>query len=289
MKAKAFVFTAISLAILLSFGFQAQARTYLGVATAPVNPEVADHLKLDKGVGLTVVEVDPDSAASGKLETYDILYKFDDQILVSPRQLAVLVRSKSPGDKVEIALYRSGENMTKEIELGKAKDIPEQARQLLRIPQQRGLRHPGRKFRPMKPGVPQGLDDNFMENLQRKFQKRMQTFRNSFGDMDALLEELRDKMKSGGQKGSNIISEQHHSVDITRVENGMEFHYTRQDGDQHLEVIDKNGDILFDGPINTEEQMEDIPKEAKEFLDSIDTKVEYEPEEETQLIPSDAI
>ena len=70
---------------------------YLGVATTPVDPMLARHLRLRPGVGLLVQMVDEDSAAAGKVEAEDILTELDGQILVNPEQLSTLVRLQKRG------------------------------------------------------------------------------------------------------------------------------------------------------------------------------------------------
>ena len=288
MRKLAYIGLALVIAMAIATVTQVQARTYLGVATVPTNPEVGDHLKLQDGVGLTVVQVDPDSAAGDVLQAKDIITKLDDQILIDPRQLAILLRNRKPGDKVKLEIYRHGEKMLEEMELGKAKDLPEmQARRNWRPGP---FAPPARQFHQMPPPASQEPDRNdFMEEFQQDLQERFETFRESFGDMDAMLERLREEMQSGGRQGSRIQGEQHSSVNITQIINGRRYNYTREGKDQHLEVIDKKGNVVFDGPINTEEELDKVPQDAVKFLDSIDIDVEYEPAEEVELIPSDAI
>ena len=94
----------------LCFAVRAQSDIagYLGVSTAPVDTITAEQLGLTPGIGLTVTAVDPDSSAATILEPYDILERFEDQLLVSNQQLDVLTRDRSPGDKVRIRLFRGG-------------------------------------------------------------------------------------------------------------------------------------------------------------------------------------
>lgn len=294
MKKRAYtsLFTTFAvMASLLLCGSQAQAKTYLGVATAPANPEVANHLKLDAHVGLTVLHVDQDSAAAGEIEEGDILFKLDDQILIEPRQLAVLIRNHEPGDEVELTLYRRGNKIEKKITLKEA-DEPAQRKQRAPTPGRRfysPYRHPpAQRQQPPHPGM-RADEDSSVDKLQRELEEKMNNFRDNFGNVDEMLDQLRQKMDSGFSDGTNVVQEAHHAIDITKVVNGRKFNYTRRDGDQHLEVADKDGDVIFDGPINTEEQREDLPEDAVEFLNSIDTETEYEPKEKTELIPSNAI
>jgi hypothetical protein len=93
--------------------------TYLGVTTSAVDEALAAQLGLPKGVGLIVNYVAPASpAADAGLQRHDVLHKLGDQLLVNTPQLAVLVRLRKPGDKVNLALFRGGKQQTVEAQLG---------------------------------------------------------------------------------------------------------------------------------------------------------------------------
>lgn len=84
--------------------------TYLGVAVSSATPALRAQLGLPAETGLVVDEVMSDSPAQkGGVQQYDVLQKLDDQILVDPNQLAVLVRMHKPGDSVELSLIRHGQ------------------------------------------------------------------------------------------------------------------------------------------------------------------------------------
>lgn len=81
--------------------------TYLGVATSPAAETLVEQLGLPAGTGLVVDFVDPGSpAAKAGLRKHDLLVKLADQILVNQPQMAVLVRTYKPGDKVVLTLMR---------------------------------------------------------------------------------------------------------------------------------------------------------------------------------------
>src|SRR4051794_40813857 len=95
------------------FGGQLTKAPYLGVSTSAVPGALRQHLGLAEGVGLVVDFVEPDSPAQkAGLKQYDILTKFDDQILVNAQQLAVVVRTHKGGEEVKLALIRGGKEQT---------------------------------------------------------------------------------------------------------------------------------------------------------------------------------
>jgi membrane-associated protease RseP (regulator of RpoE activity) len=66
-------------------------------------------LRLPEGFGLVVDFVEPGSpAAAAGLEPYDVLTRLDDQRLVNPQQLAVLVRTFDADAQVTLTVVREG-------------------------------------------------------------------------------------------------------------------------------------------------------------------------------------
>lgn len=82
---------------------------YLGVHVELVAPALRAQLDLPDGVGLVVSYVEPGSPADqAGLQQHDVLNKLDEQLLVSPYQLKVLIRTHAPGDAVKLTALRKG-------------------------------------------------------------------------------------------------------------------------------------------------------------------------------------
>jgi len=83
---------------------------YLGLSCSPVSPSLRSQLKLENGVGLVVDFVEKGSPAEAAgFKQYDVLRKLDDQILIDPHQLAVLVRMHKPADQIKFDCVREGQ------------------------------------------------------------------------------------------------------------------------------------------------------------------------------------
>lgn len=81
--------------------------TFMGVAVTQASAELSNHLPLVKGTGLIVQNVSKDSPAQkAGIQENDILTKLDDQILIHPVQLSVLIAGKKEGDTVKVSLLR---------------------------------------------------------------------------------------------------------------------------------------------------------------------------------------
>ena len=97
--------------------------TYVGVNAAEVPEVVGKHLPIPKGMGLVVTEVVKGSPAEkGGIVKDDILLKFDDQLLATQEQLRKLVRSKSSGDRVRLALMHGGQETSLEVVLAEREE-----------------------------------------------------------------------------------------------------------------------------------------------------------------------
>jgi hypothetical protein len=87
--------------------------SYLGVSASPPPPVLRKQLGLHEGMGLVVDLVVPESpAAKAGLQQFDVLQKLDDQLIVNPEQLAVLVRSHKPGEEVKLGIIHEGKSAT---------------------------------------------------------------------------------------------------------------------------------------------------------------------------------
>lgn len=95
--------------------------TYLGAAVIGATNALRAQLQIPRGMGVTVVNVLPGSpAAQAGIKNGDVLVKLDDQLLVNPAQMVVLVRNKAPGNQIQIAGFHEGKSTTFEVTLGAA-------------------------------------------------------------------------------------------------------------------------------------------------------------------------
>ena len=81
----------------------------LGVVTGPVSEQVRAHVELPEGMGLIVEGIDPTGpAARAGLRRFDILRKFQDQMLCSPDQLTALAKAAGKGNEVTLTVIHAG-------------------------------------------------------------------------------------------------------------------------------------------------------------------------------------
>lgn len=82
---------------------------YLGLVTGPVAEQLRAQLAIPEGIGLVVEAVAKDGPAGrGGVKKFDILRKFDDQIVCTAEQLSALVKSAGKGKEVALTVTRGG-------------------------------------------------------------------------------------------------------------------------------------------------------------------------------------
>lgn len=211
---------------------------YLGVATENVEPAVARHLKLRPGEGLTIVQIDPKSAAAGVLKEDDVLKEIESQWLVNPEQLSSVVRLFKPGESVTLQFIREGDLKKATVKLGEREDPGPAAPRAHRWDVQQD--DPWQMMRRWQQMQPPGFRDQ-PESDDRDVQPR-------------------DEDRTGKDAQIDISS----SSSVT--ENGRTATLTNKNGRKHL-TVKKDGKTVFDGPVNNDEQIKALEPEIRELYD----------------------
>lgn len=238
-----------------SEGGTSEPRAMLGVATAAVSPSLRDYLGLDPGFGIQIHDVVPDSpAAQSGLKEQDILTRLDDQLLISPEHLALLINARSPGDTVVFHLIRKGEKKRIEAVLG-ALDPDLIRAAVLSGPLPEAGENPS-------------LRDRGWEDEMRKQQEIWEGWiRNRIdhgpapGSSDGRSHREANRDGAGfpirvfGKEGIVTIDNPRGSV--TLVTEG---------GESEITIRDPDGEILHEGVYDPEKGVEALPEEARELL-----------------------
>lgn len=86
-------------------------KAYLGVFTKPTSSLLTEHLNIEKGQGLTVIHVNPNSPAEkAGLKKNDIILKAGGINVNTPSKLQEVVLGKQSGDKINIDIMRKGQH-----------------------------------------------------------------------------------------------------------------------------------------------------------------------------------
>jgi serine protease Do len=94
-------------------------RGWLGVQIQPVTEDIAESLGLDAAQGAIVADVTPDSPAlKAGIKTGDTILELNGERVADPRDLARKVAMISPGQAVELSVYRGGKRENVSVDLG---------------------------------------------------------------------------------------------------------------------------------------------------------------------------
>jgi hypothetical protein len=217
--------------------------TFLGIEAMPVDPALSKQLNLPKDTGLVVRTVIPDSPAVGLIEAYDILTKFEDQLLIEPRQLAVLVRARKVGDEVTITLVRSGKEQTAKVKLGQH-EVPKFSERPDRIERREilGFDERGPFNAQGMPPMPREEADRMLELIQMERQPTHMSV---------------TQHREDGTARTTIVNFGHSNIVYSDDDGVLELKI--DDGNRALTAKDKEGKVIFSGPINTAEQKKGVP------------------------------
>ncbi|HOB98986.1 MAG TPA: PDZ domain-containing protein [Verrucomicrobiota bacterium] len=245
--------------------FQAPGKpsAYLGVELGPVEPALATQLGLeDAGGALVNMVVDDSPAARAGLKQHDIIAKLDGKTVRDSADLSVRIGKQKKGDKVTLTVIRGGKPIEIEATLSeKAADDPARLQKLLQeyriVPRIRTLRT--------------GPDRN--EIVVRL---------DSEGEGDASHVERRvivGPANAGATAESTIVTPGHSTasqvsveqkVIVMKTDGGISTVLEEKDGHRHVTVKDADGKVVFDGPVNSDEDRQKLPAEAREPLDRIE-------------------
>ncbi|QOV88361.1 PDZ domain-containing protein [Humisphaera borealis] len=213
---------------------------YLGVSTSTASKALRHQVELPNGVGLVVDTVAPDSpAAAAGLKQHDLLHKLNDQLLVNPQQLAVLVRTQKAGDSIKLTVIRAGKPVELTAKLIE-RDLP--------------------PLDELRLGVePRILEDRLMNWNQGGQPGQQPPFINVFPRPDGPRPDGQAMPFPLLNQSGTVAWDDGTVSMVIRMENGK----------QTLVAKDKEGKELFNGPIDTEEQRSKLPPEVRDRMKNV--------------------
>ena len=239
--------------------------TFLGIDASLVTATLTAQLSLPEGAGLVVNHVVPDSPAATTLKPHDILLKLDDQLLVEPRQLSVLVRNHKEGDEVTLTLIRAGKQMTAKVKLAKH-DLPKLGMESNHaIPGMGGSGAPAFAFS-------SGLE-NFESMEGREETDRVLSLIDS--GMVPGVKQMNVVRRSGpGDRNINVTVNTGNSHVALDDEKGS-LELTIADGKKLLVAKTPKGEQVFSGPVTTPEERKTLPDDIRTRLEKLEDTTQF--------------
>jgi len=239
--------------------------TYLGIETAPVSRTLSAQLGLPRDTGLVVHNVLDKSPAAELLKEDDVLTRFEDQLLVNPQQLGVLVRGKKEGDEVKLTVIRGGKELTVKVKLA-VREVPKLAEGFFF-----NNGGPGAgEWQGFLPGGPGSALERLHQLPGMGLDEARDVLRMIGREREhgALLAGPGVHIFSRKGKGSTILDLPKSNISYADDDGAIEIKST--DGQRSLTVKNAKGEATFTGPISTEEERNQLPAEVKKRLEVLD-------------------
>jgi len=269
----------------------AQSVPYVGLVLVPTTPEARAQLKLADGVGLTVMDVAPESPAEeAGLQRHDVVHKLDDQIIVNPQQMGTLIRMHGTGAKVTLSVYRAGQTVKVPIEIGSTqrRDAAQAVRHQIRFAPG------GVQVVPLDEQGGMMVADEEIEARARQIEAQLERIREEMqrhqglgNDARQRIEQLLEQAQEARQGQGNVPR-----AGVTRAmriadgEHVIEIRQTNDD--KTLKVSDPDGNVIFDGPINTDEQRAAVPADVLEKVEKLEKRANVRIQINRQAAPAPA-
>lgn len=234
---------------------------YLGVVTEPLADQLRAHLDLPEGVGLVVEAVAADGPAgrAGVLR-FDVLRRFDDQIICSADQLAVLVRAAGKGSRVKLTLIRRGKEQVVDVvvddrEVAGGEPAPGPFAGLPGLP----LNLDGLFDAPLPGGAP-GFGEDIRLQVQRQVQEAIE--RAQAGGFGADAAARVPWIQSGVSQKVAVVADGRGTVEIRET-----------DGRRTVTVKDRDGRPLHAGPLDTDGDRERVPEAFRDMVREVEGRL----------------
>jgi S1-C subfamily serine protease len=99
--------------------------SFLGIALRALTPQLAEQYGIGTEAGVLVIQVEPGSPADDAgIRAGDVITGIDGEPVDEPGDLLAQLRTRDPGDRVQLRILRNGEEQTVEVELGAAPPVP---------------------------------------------------------------------------------------------------------------------------------------------------------------------
>jgi S1-C subfamily serine protease len=98
---------------------------FLGITPAELTPQLTEQYGIDAESGVLVLEVVPGSPAEeAGISPSDVIVAVDDEEVAEPGDLLAELRTRDPGDTIDLTVLRGGDQQSVDVELGQARQVP---------------------------------------------------------------------------------------------------------------------------------------------------------------------
>jgi hypothetical protein len=236
--------------------------TFLGVETSNVPRVLSEQMGLPRGFGVVVDYVVPESAAAAAgVQRSDIIRMLNDQQIVNPDQLGTLIRSFPDGANITLTILRKGQEVKANVKLAKK--------------ERSAARGPFGAEREWKWDDLGKMDFDFDV-------PDMATVREAVARAKAEAMRAGDEARRAAQRLRVVTTTDGGKTKSTRIDLGKatitfsdekgELKMETVNGKKMLSAKDAQGNVLFNGPIDTEEQRSQLPPEVRKRFEKLENQ-----------------
>ena len=252
--------------------------TFLGVETSDVPRVLSEQMGLPRGFGVVVDYVVPESpAAAAGVQQSDIIRMLNDQIILEPGQLGKLVRSFADGASVNLTLLRKGKEVKATVKL-KKRD-PEKDRGPFGFEQQWNFDDLGKMNFDFK--APD------MTAVREAVVRAKEQARRASEDARRAVRKWRVVTTDDGTTKATRFDLENAKISFS--DDDGELKIESVNGKKTLMAKDPQGKVLFNGPIDTDEQRAKVPANVRERFEKLESQdlPEIPPAPEAPRAPDD--
>ena len=235
---------------------------YLGLVTGPVAEQVRAQLAIPDGIGLAVEAVAKDGPAGrGGVQRFDILRKFDDQLVCTAEQLSALVKAAGKGKEVALTVTRGGkEEVVKVLIDDRQVAMGGPAAPAAGVAGVLPLDLGGLLGEALPEGLP-GIGDDVRLQIQRQVQEALdQAGAGGFGgNAQARVLQI---YPGGGSQKVVVNSDERGTVEIRET-----------DGKRTVTVKDPTGKEVHSGPLDTDADREQVPEAFRGMVGEVEGRL----------------
>lgn len=232
---------------------------FIGLVCAEVPEMLATHLGLEPAQGIVVSALQPESPADkAGIKTHDVILRIADQEVRNQEDVARIVTGHNPGDVVQVDLFQKGQKQQIKVTL------EERPRELMAAGRPRVMALEGLPAEQEKK-IRELIEKNLLEMelpLQRDALGAEDVLRQMREQMGRVLDENMRNAEPGGVKiqgGATIrMMDENGSVEVKT-----------SDGGKEVTIRDKNNEIVWTGPWDTEQDKAAAPADIRNRIERL--------------------
>lgn len=235
---------------------------WLGVFSQQVDVALAAQLGIDGGVVLRFVAEDSPAAEAG-LKVHDVIAAVGGEPLRTQEDLRAAILEHRPGDELKMDVISGGVQKQTAVTLGaRPDDIPQLVGPGV-ANRQLDFRGQLRLLDQLLPngGQPQGMGEQL-----KKFEEQLK----KMGLQPELMNQQLEQLMRDLPKAEDFKVDIKSAASFTLLDEQGSIEMKMRDGGKEVEVRDKAGELLYDGPWDTPQDKASVDPELRERIERLD-------------------